>query len=52
VAERAELVKEQLRYPATPALTPQDWRALQSICKTTIEPKAPDDSEPKDQLKL
>jgi Zn-dependent protease with chaperone function len=52
VAERAELVKEQPRYPATPALTPQDWRALQSICKTTIEPKAPDDSEPKDQPKL
>lgn len=31
--ERQELVDHAPRYPATPAMPPKDWAALQAICK-------------------
>ncbi len=34
-AERAELLRSQPPYPATPALDPSSWRDLKSICSVT-----------------
>lgn len=41
-AARAELVRQQPGYPATPALDEASWRALQAICTTTLEDTAKD----------
>ena len=44
VKERLALVRNQFKYPATPALDEQSWRDLKSICKlTAIPPKAGDE---------
>lgn len=37
--ERADLIKAQATYTATPSLTPSEWKALQSICKKPDKPK-------------
>lgn len=37
VAERMAVFESQPKYPATPALTAQEWQALRSICATTAE---------------
>ena len=42
-AERAELVRRQGSYPATPALDEASWRDLKAICAVTT---APDPSTP------
>jgi beta-barrel assembly-enhancing protease len=42
-AERAELVRRQGSYPATPALDEASWRDLKAICTVTT---APDPSTP------
>lgn len=38
-AERAELVRRQGRYPATPALDEASWRDLKAICAITTAPE-------------
>ena len=37
--ERAELIKSQAVYDATPTLTAAEWKALQAICKKPEKPK-------------
>lgn len=41
VAERMATFEAQPKYPATPALTAQDWQALRSICSTTADQPPP-----------
>jgi Zn-dependent protease with chaperone function len=45
-AERAELVRRQPSYPATPALDAASWRDLKEICRVKEKPPAPDSRAP------
>jgi len=38
VAERMAAFEAQPKYPATPALTAQEWQSLRAICASTTEP--------------
>ncbi|MFN0217467.1 MAG: M48 family metallopeptidase [Hyphomicrobium sp.] len=50
--ERAQLVRRQPTYPATPALDAKSWQDLKSICRVTEAPETTPKPAPDDQREL